>query len=70
MYCLGKGDEEPLSPEVTITGDMAKFGNGKLQERLEMLCALRMEFKNNITELDGDIEALERTLDIFGESLP
>jgi hypothetical protein len=29
-----------------------------------------VEFKSNIVELDGDIEALKRTLDIFGEFLP
>jgi hypothetical protein len=67
---LGRGDEEPSSPEMTITGDVARFGSGKLQERLERLCALRVEFKSNIVELDGDIEALKRTLDVFGEFLP
>ncbi|KAH8654638.1 hypothetical protein BGZ60DRAFT_435756 [Tricladium varicosporioides] len=67
---LGGGDEEPLSSEMTITGDVARFGSGKLQERLERLCALRAEFKNNIVELDDDIEALKRTLDIFRESSP
>jgi hypothetical protein len=67
---LGRGDEEPLSPEMTTTGDVARFGSGKLQGRLERLCALRVEFENNIKELDGDIEALKRTLDIFGETLP
>jgi hypothetical protein len=67
---LGRGDEEPSSPEMTFTGDVARFGSGNLQERLERLCALRVEFKSNIVELDGDIEALKRTLDIFGEFLP
>lgn len=66
---LGMGDV-PSSPEMAITGDVTKFGSGKLQERLERLCALRVEFKSNIVELDGDIEALKRTLDIFGEFLP
>ena len=52
---LGRGNEEPSSPEMTITGDVARFGSRKLQERLERLCTLRVEFKNNITKLNGDI---------------
>jgi hypothetical protein len=39
---LGRGDEEPSSPEMTIIGDVARFGSGKLQEKLERQCALRV----------------------------
>ncbi|CAG8981773.1 hypothetical protein HYALB_00004715 [Hymenoscyphus albidus] len=37
------------------------IGGGRLQEELERLCPLRME-------IDSDIEALKRTVDIMGES--
>jgi hypothetical protein len=55
------GDEEASSPEMVISGDVANASGGRLREELERLCALR-------GEIDGDIEALKRTLDILGES--
>lgn len=49
------------SPDMTVTGDVIRSGGGRLQEELERLCALRVE-------IDGDIEALKRTMDILGNS--
>jgi hypothetical protein len=54
-------DGEASPPEITIIGDVARTGGRRLREELERLCALR-------AELDSDIAALKRTLDIFGDA--
>lgn len=56
-------DEEASSPEMTITSDLTVTGNGKVQEKLRELLALR-------AEIDLDIEALKRAMNILeGSSL-
>jgi hypothetical protein len=56
-------DGEASSPEMTIIGDVARISGGRLREELERLCTLRVE-------LDSDIAALKRALDILGELSP
>jgi len=51
-------EEEASSPEIMVTGDVS---SGRLREELERLRALRVE-------LDSDIQALERAMDILGDS--
>jgi len=67
---LERGNKKSSSSEKTNFGDVARLGSRGLEDRLEKLSALRAESKNNIMKLDGDIEALERTLDILRESYP
>lgn len=55
------GDDEASSPEMEINTGVGKARDGRLREKLERLCALR-------TEIDGDIEALKRALDVLGDS--
>jgi hypothetical protein len=55
-------DEESSSPDI-MTMDVGRNSGGRLREKLERLCKLR-------AEIDGDIEALKRTLDILRESSP
>jgi hypothetical protein len=56
-------DEEASSPEMTITSDLTITGSGKVQEKLRDLLALR-------AEIDLDIEALKRALNILEGSSP
>lgn len=57
------GDEEASSPEMTVTGDLDGAGAGsvKLHEKLRILYELK-------AELEKDIEALKRVVDILDES--
>jgi hypothetical protein len=54
-------DVEASLPEITIIGDVTKTSGRRLREELERLCALR-------AELDSDIAALKRTLNILGDA--
>lgn len=55
--------DEISSPEVTSTGDVSAARSGRLHEKLRGLLALR-------AELDKDIEALKRTVDILDDASP
>jgi hypothetical protein len=57
------GEEEASSPETTVNGDLARSGGGRLQEKLERLYSLRVE-------IDRDIEALRRAMDILDDASP
>lgn len=57
------GDEEASSSETMGTGDMAGTGSGRLHEKLIRLYAEK-------AELDRNIEALKRTMDMMGDSSP
>jgi hypothetical protein len=59
------GGNEVSSPDMTVAGDVARSGEGRLQEELERLVALRSFL---LLEIDGDIEVLKRARDIVGHS--
>jgi hypothetical protein len=56
-------NEEASSPEMTNTSDLIVTGSGKLQEKLRELLALR-------AEIDLDIEALKRAVNIILSTVP
>jgi hypothetical protein len=57
------GDEEVSSPDMMAIENSGKIGRGRLQDKLTRLYALR-------TDLDRDIEALQRTMDMMEGSSP
>jgi hypothetical protein len=63
MDIVSEGVDEASSSENTVNGDLGAARGSRLHEKLKGLLLLR-------AELDKDIEALKRAVDILDESSP